>query len=228
MQEGWIKLNRQITEHWLWKETPFTYGLAWVDLLLLANWEDKKMPYKGEIILCKRGDVNLSFLSLAKRWGWSRWKVKNFIDLLVSDEMVVVNATTHRTTITIVNYDKFQFLPTTDCTTDHTTDRQQTIQQADITKKDKNIKKDKNNNVCHFVPPTLEEVKAYCQERENSVDAERFVDFYTSKGWKVGNQPMKDWKAAIRTWERKEKEGKPKNFQQHSTYDFAEIERLMG
>ena len=53
-----------------------------------------------------------------------------------------------------------------------------------------------------FTPPTVDEVRAYCQERKNSVDPETFVDFYTSKGWKVGNNPMKDWKAAVRTWER--------------------------
>ena len=53
-----------------------------------------------------------------------------------------------------------------------------------------------------FNPPTEEEVKAYCLERKNNVDAQRFVDFYASKGWKVGNQPMKDWRAAVRTWER--------------------------
>lgn len=55
-----------------------------------------------------------------------------------------------------------------------------------------------------FVPPTLEEVKAYCQERNNGVDAERFIDYYTSNGWLVGKNKMKDWKAAVRTWERKD------------------------
>lgn len=55
-----------------------------------------------------------------------------------------------------------------------------------------------------FEIPTLDEVKSYCQERNNGVDAERFIDFYSSKGWKVGNQPMKDWRAAVRTWERRE------------------------
>ena len=55
-----------------------------------------------------------------------------------------------------------------------------------------------------FHPPTVEEVEAYCRERHNNVDAERFVDFYTSNGWKVGKNPMKDWKSAVRTWERRE------------------------
>lgn len=55
-----------------------------------------------------------------------------------------------------------------------------------------------------FRPPTVEEVKAYCFERNNKVDAERFVDYYTANGWKVGKNPMKDWKAAVRNWERKD------------------------
>jgi hypothetical protein len=53
-----------------------------------------------------------------------------------------------------------------------------------------------------FVPPTLEEVRAYCDERQNSVDAEKFIDYYTSNGWQVGKNKMRDWKAAVRTWER--------------------------
>ena len=53
-----------------------------------------------------------------------------------------------------------------------------------------------------FVPPTPEEVNAYCRERNNGIDGSEFCDFYTSKGWKVGKNPMKDWEAAVRTWER--------------------------
>lgn len=56
-----------------------------------------------------------------------------------------------------------------------------------------------------FTPPTVDEVRAYCKERGNNVDPERFVDFYSSKGWMVGKNPMKDWKACVRTWERSEK-----------------------
>lgn len=55
-----------------------------------------------------------------------------------------------------------------------------------------------------FVPPTMEEVKAYCKERGNRVDPERFIDYYTANGWKVGKNPMRDWKAAVRTWERQD------------------------
>ena len=53
-----------------------------------------------------------------------------------------------------------------------------------------------------FTKPTAEEVKAYCSERKNNVDPDKFIDFYESKGWVIGKNPMKDWKACVRTWEK--------------------------
>ena len=58
-----------------------------------------------------------------------------------------------------------------------------------------------------FSPPSFDDVKSYCLERENGVDPQAFVDWYTSNGWKVGKNPMKDWKAAVRTWERRDANG---------------------
>lgn len=57
-----------------------------------------------------------------------------------------------------------------------------------------------------FKPPTVQDVQDYCNERQNGIQAYTFVNFYQSKGWKVGNQPMKDWRAAVRTWEQKNKQ----------------------
>lgn len=57
-----------------------------------------------------------------------------------------------------------------------------------------------------FYPPTIDEVKQYCEERKNNIDPMAFIDFYSSKGWMIGKNRMKDWKAAVRTWERKRKE----------------------
>jgi hypothetical protein len=92
--------------------------------------------------------------------------------------------------------------------------------------KDKDKDKDKENNIIplspngdippkgerppvkRFIKPTAEEVRAYCAERGNHVDAQAFVDFYEAKGWKVGSSPMKDWKAAVRTWEKRDAERK--------------------
>ncbi len=68
--------------------------------------------------------------------------------------------------------------------------------------KDKEIEGDKKRK--RFTPPTLEEVKAYCKERNNRVDPQKWFDHYTSNGWIVGKTKMKDWKASVRTWERNE------------------------
>lgn len=100
--------------------------------------------------------------------------------------------------------------------------------------KEKDKDKDKDKDIsfppdgvkdnAHAHRPTVEEVASYCRERGNRVDAERFVDFYASKGWKVGNQPMKDWKACVRTWERRE--DKPKQTSRFATPDYDAMEDL--
>ena len=79
--------------------------------------------------------------------------------------------------------------------------------------RDKDIERDKKNNSANkshrFTPPTLEEVTAYCQERNKGVDPQRWYDFYTAKGWMIGKNKMKDWKAAVRTWENKQDKPSP-------------------
>lgn len=56
-----------------------------------------------------------------------------------------------------------------------------------------------------FTPPTVEEVQAYCTERKNGIDPQAFVDYYEARGWNIGKNKMKDWKAAVRTWENRRK-----------------------
>jgi len=70
-------------------------------------------------------------------------------------------------------------------------------------------KEDKRKTAKRFVPPTVDQVRDYCKQRNNAVDAKRFVDFYESKGWVVGKTKMKDWKASVRTWESKQREEEP-------------------
>lgn len=85
--------------------------------------------------------------------------------------------------------------------------------------KDKDIDKELNTDIenkevktstkkhSRFIPPSLEEIHEYCNERGNNVDPQAFMDFYESKGWYVGKNKMKDWKAAVRTWERNNTNG---------------------
>ena len=95
-----------------------------------------------------------------------------------------------------------------------------------------NTNNNTNNIKRGFVKPTLAEVKDYCRERNNNIDAETFIDYYESNGWLVGKNKMKDWRACVRTWEKKNfrtSENKTNNnrfndFPQRE-YDESEIER---
>lgn len=109
-----------------------------------------------------------------------------------------------------------------------------------ISKNDKEVltKMLKNNNTINntnttysnkvrFKKPTLDQVNDYCIERKNNVDAEAFLDFYESKDWKIGKNKMKDWKAAIRTWERRETK-KPTMSKLHSQInEWKEAKKLL-
>lgn len=68
------------------------------------------------------------------------------------------------------------------------------------------VKDKEKDNIKRFAPPTKAEVEEYCQEKGYGVDAERFIDFYESKGWYVGKNKMKDWKAAVRNWNRSQRQ----------------------
>ena len=82
--------------------------------------------------------------------------------------------------------------------------------------KDSKVESVRGEKAKRFYPPTLDEVKQYCEERKNNIDPMAFIDFYSSKGWMIGKNRMKDWKAAVRTWERKRKE---KSQAESSVYD---------
>ena len=96
------------------------------------------------------------------------------------------------------------------------------IKILDIREKGKIDKKEK---LTLFHPPSLEEVTAYCKERNNNVDAQQFIDFYTTKGWMVGKNKMKDWKACVRTWERREEKPTHIKYEQrnYTAEEMAEI-----
>jgi len=97
------------------------------------------------------------------------------------------------------------------------------IVENSIEKSSKEKKSNKKDSPKRFVPPSLDEVQAYCTERGNGIDAQAFIDFYASKGWMVGKTKMTDWKAAVRTWEsRNRKQSKPT----YSTTDYGNPEDI--
>lgn len=119
MLNGWIKLHRSIEDHWVW-DCEFSYGQAWIDLLINACHKPNKLNIKGRLIQLNRGEQARSEVTLSKRWKWSRNKVRRFLKNLENDGMIV-QKTTHLTSIiSICNYDVFQSNDTTDGTANET------------------------------------------------------------------------------------------------------------
>ena len=145
MGEGYIKLHRQIEEHWIWSKKPFSPGQAWIDLLIRANHKEENTFVLGnEIIDAERGEVITSEKKLAIRWGWSRTKVRAFLNLLQNDSMIDKKTTNKKTTINICNYCVWQDSQTAK---KPQKDRKRTAKrpQKDTIKNDKNDKNDKKN-----------------------------------------------------------------------------------
>ena len=103
---GWIKIDRKIQEHWIWKD-PVKLKW-WLDILMTVNYEDNKVAIGYKIFDCKRGESLMSLKSWADRWGVSKSVVNNFFNMLKCDNMVVLKSETVTIRITVCNYDSYQ------------------------------------------------------------------------------------------------------------------------
>lgn len=209
--EGWIKLHRKI-EDWEWSSNPIVLAL-FIHLLLMANYEEKK--WQG--ILIPVGSFITSIAKLSVIVGVSQQKMRTALKKLESTGEIAMKSTNRFTMITICKYDSYQSKEDTEQQTDNKritnkqqtnnkqiTNKQQTNNNNIRNKEIKNIRSKEYNNTISkkFIKPTLLEIEEYCKERNNDVDAINFFDYNESKGWIVGKAPMKDWRAAVRTWER--------------------------
>lgn len=109
MTYGWISIHRKIQQSdiWLDKE-PFDKRSAWIDLIMMANHEDRQVLFDGKFIEVKRGEKITSLRMLSEKWKWSRNKVKRFLKLLESGSMIELKIDHQKTTYNIVNYNVYQ------------------------------------------------------------------------------------------------------------------------
>ena len=204
---GWIKLFRKLIDNRIYFEEPFDKTHAWIDMILVADSD---------------GAINTSIKQLANRWKWSEGKVRRFLERLSEDGMVRTNGShggsTNGTTVSIVKYSEYQCGRRTDGSTDGSTDELSEWGKGDIyninitrRKEEKNISPNILSDITpkggakKFVKPTLEEVEDFCYEQNLGIDPAEFIDHYETNGWRVGKNPMKDWKAAARNWDRRRK-----------------------
>ena len=218
---GWIKIHRSITKHWIWENAD--YLRWWLDLLLYAEYEDKKrLTSRSKLVQVKRGQVLVSIRGLKRRWARqdkaeniiapSVHTVLRFLRLLEEDGMITRTLGEHQTSlITICNYASYQATSNADSNADSNAPLIKNIRN----KETKEIQEETGARArsSRFVPPTLEEVQAYINEKQYHFDAAHFLDYYTSNGWRVGKNPMKDWKAAVRNWARSEHRNQQPNKQ---------------
>ena len=184
MSSGWIKIHRQIQNCLIWDDKPFNMASAWIDLLLLANHEDKETIFDKKPILVKRGQRITSVRELSARWGWGKDKTLRFLRLLESEKMIVKDSDSRRTLLTIVNYGIYQ-----DCEAENKTVVRTLTGQSQAT--NKNDKNDKNNNI-RSNSDDLNETekpkknKPKLTEEENDELVKNFEIIYNSYPKKVG------------------------------------------
>lgn len=204
MNGNYIKINRSVLE-WEWYRNINTKVLFF-HMILKANWKVGK--FEGKEI--PRGSFVSSYPRLAEECDLTVNEIRTALKHLVSTGEITVRKYSKYSVFTVNNYCVYQEINSQSTDTsqaDHiqSTGSAQSVNSLLTTieegKKEKRKEGNKNNTV-RFTPPDLEMIRDYCKERNNSVDPQVFLDFYSSKGWMVGQNKMKDWKAAVRTWER--------------------------
>lgn len=189
---GWVKIYRQIQDNAIWTSNePFDSRSAWIDLILMANHEEKEVYQNGKFFTVKRGQLHRSQLKLSERWHWNKKRVNLFLKELKKVGMIdyetAKGGATNGTTISIVNYDIFQLGGSTEGATLDPTVDPLTEQRKDNGRPiNKNIKNEEKN------------VKNEKNEKKDSVPAwkNRFDDFWNLYPKKQGKG------AAEKSWEK--------------------------
>ena len=144
--KGWIKTYRKIQDCWIWQiDKPFDERSAWIDLLLIANHRDVKIPFNGDLVTVKRGQIITSVRKLSEKWKWNKDKTLKFLRLLESDNMITKSSDRFRTLITIENYSIYQDKEELEQTQQGT---EEGTQDGHEPATNKNVKNDKNNILC--------------------------------------------------------------------------------
>ncbi|MEG1074910.1 MAG: hypothetical protein RSF84_07205 [Ruthenibacterium sp.] len=185
---------------WEWYSDINTKVL-FLHLLLTVNYEPQK--WRGKII--ERGQRVVGRKNLSVETSLSEQNIRTSLKRLISTNEITIQSTKEYSVITINNYDKYQALEQ-QLTNSQPTANQQLTTMEESNKANKAIRGTDAAKPprTRFVKPTVKDIALFCAESGISVDANRFVDYYDSNGWHVGKSTMKDWKAAVRGWARRD------------------------
>ncbi|MEH7340859.1 Replication protein O [Priestia megaterium] len=140
--QGWIKLHRQIQDHWLYKEKRiFSKYEAWIDLLMMASHKDTKFIHGNELIELEKGSFVTSEIKLMERWKWGKSKLRSFLGILEKDGMIIKKSDCKKTIITIC---KYWFYHDSETANRPQTDYEQTTERP-LVDTIKNVENEKND-----------------------------------------------------------------------------------
>lgn len=196
---GYVWLHRKILD-WEWYKDPVTRGV-FIHLLITANFKDTR--FLGKKI--KRGQIVTSLPSLAEETGYSIQNVRTALKHLISTGEITDNSNRAYRIITVLKYNDYQNL-TDDLTDSQQTANRQLTDSQQYHNNVNNVNKVKKNSSSDFQPPSLSEIKQYVEEIKGTIDPEHFFDYYEVRDWCLKDgRKMSNWKAEIRSWERREK-----------------------
>ena len=200
IKKGYVRFFRSFIE-WEWF-TDINVCHLFQYCILRANHSDTE--WRG--IEIKRGSFITSLENLAISTGLSIQQIRTAIKKLKITNEITYKTTSQYSIISVNNYDLYQNdnMQNNNQITNNqqTNNKQSTTDNNEIIMNNNEIimnnNKEKNKK---FIIPSVQQIEEYCTERKNNVNAHQFYDYYSSRGWFVGKNRMKDWKAAVRTWE---------------------------
>ena len=188
---GWIKIHRKFLD-WEWFNKSEAVHLF---LFMLIKANHKSGKWQGVDI--ERGQFISSLGNISTATGISVQTIRTILKKLEKTSEIELKSTSQYTIVTICKYECYQ--DENETTNKPITNNQQTTNKQLTT--NKNVKNVKNERSI-FIEPTYNDILEYCSERKNGVDVNKFLNFYSAKGWMVGKNKMIDWKACVRTWEK--------------------------
>lgn len=212
---GYIKLYRSILNSQVFAHQ--TALKMWIWCLAKASYKERFIPLKiGKgitTVTIKSGQFIFGRSVAEEELGIDGSTIYKWMQKFASeafDNMISLESNNQYTVVTVNNWECYQSKDETEVTTKEqprnnqvTAEEQPSSSSVTHTRRVKKSIESKEESVKRFSPPSIEEVRNYIHEKGYKVDAERFVAYYTSNGWKVGKNKMKDWKAAVLSWDRK-------------------------
>lgn len=214
---GYIKMYRSILDNPIVCKDSEVFAI-WCYLLLEATHNEYETLFGNERIVVKKGQLITSRKSISNHFKINESKCERVFTLLKNEQMIEQQSSTKNRLFTILNWDKYQ-IGEQQNELQVNNNRTTSEQQVNTNNNYKNIKNDnndknntlKNKDTVRFVKPNLDEIRDYILDDNLNVDANTFYDYYESNGWVVGKNKMKDWKATLRNWSRKNIQSKPKS-----------------